>query len=89
MELIWSILKYILFGAFSIYAIIFGVTVLISSYQLQDPFKFVMAFFSSNLIILIGLVPVVGFVFKLYQKISNKKTGDQNGCEESVNRPKD
>jgi membrane-bound ClpP family serine protease len=89
MELLWSVLKYALLTIFSAYAIIFGITVLISSYQLQDPFKFVMTFFSSNLIILIGLVPVVGFVFKIYQKISNKNRGDENGHQESIHRPKD
>ncbi|MBT8340694.1 MAG: hypothetical protein KJP07_11830, partial [Desulfatitalea sp.] len=43
----------------------FGVQVLLSAYQLQDPFSFVLTFFASNLIILISAAVAVGFTLRL------------------------
>ncbi len=44
---------------------LFGIQLLISAYQLQDPFVFVLTFFSSNFIILISAALLVGFVFRV------------------------
>ena len=46
--------------------LLFGVHVLIAAYQLTDPFSFVMAFFASNLIILISAALTLGFVIRLF-----------------------
>ena len=43
----------------------FGILLLISAYQLEDPFSFIMTFFASNLIILISGVLLVGFVLRM------------------------
>lgn len=43
---------------------LFGIQLLISAYQIQDPFVFVLTFFSSNFIILISAALLVGFVFR-------------------------
>ena len=43
----------------------FGIETLIFAFSLKDPFSFVMTFFSSNLIILISLALLIGFVFKI------------------------
>ena len=42
----------------------FGVLLLISAYQLTDPFIFVLTFFSSNFIILISAALVIGLVIR-------------------------
>jgi len=45
--------------------LIFGIHVLIAAYQLKDPYSFVMAFFASNLIILISATLILGFVLRM------------------------
>jgi ABC-type antimicrobial peptide transport system permease subunit len=49
----------------------FGIILLISAYQLKDPFWFIMTFFASNLIILISAALLVGFIV---QMVSSRKT---------------
>ena len=44
---------------------LFGIQVLISAYRIEDPFVFILTFFSSNFIILISAALLVGFVFRL------------------------
>jgi hypothetical protein len=51
----------------SCFFLLFGVHVLIAAYQLTDPFSFVMAFFASNLIILISAALTLGFVVRLFR----------------------
>ena len=42
----------------------FGIALLISAYQLTDPFVFVLTFFSSNFIILISAALLIGFLIR-------------------------
>ena len=42
----------------------FGIALLISAYQLTDPFVFVLTFFSSNFIILISAALLIGFIIR-------------------------
>jgi uncharacterized membrane protein len=42
----------------------FGILVMIRAYQFNDPFTFVMTFFSASLIILISLALVAGFIVR-------------------------
>ena len=51
----------------SCFFLLFGVHVLIAAYQLTDPFSFVMAFFASNLIILISAALTLGFAIRLFR----------------------
>ncbi|MFC1580916.1 hypothetical protein ACFL4N_08395 [Thermodesulfobacteriota bacterium] len=53
--------------------LLFGINILISAYQLNDPFSFVMTFFASNFIILISAALLLGFVMRI---IARKKTDD-------------
>jgi hypothetical protein len=45
--------------------LVFGIHVLIAAYKLKDPYSFVMAFFASNLIILISAVLIIGFILRM------------------------
>jgi hypothetical protein len=45
--------------------LLFGIHVLVMAYQLEDPFSFVMTFFASNLIILISITLIIGFVLRM------------------------
>lgn len=49
-------------GGFYLY---FGVHLLIASYQLNNPFSFLLTFFASNFIILISAALLIGFVYRL------------------------
>lgn len=55
----------LLAGAFFL---LFGIQLLISAYQLEDPFTFVMTFFASNFIILISAALLLGFVMRILSR---------------------
>ena len=61
---IWWVKQIILIvlGGFCLY---FGVHLLIASYQLNNPFSFLLTFFASNFIILISAALLIGFVYRL------------------------
>ncbi|MGD9320198.1 MAG: hypothetical protein PVH99_09550 [Desulfobacteraceae bacterium] len=52
----------------------FGIQLLISAYQLKNPFWFVMTFFASNLIILISAAVLLGFIVRM---VSSRKTSNK------------
>ena len=64
----------ILIGAFFLY---FGVQLLISSYDLKDPFVFIMTFFASNFIILISATLVFGFTYRIIMALRQSKKNDE------------
>jgi hypothetical protein len=43
----------------------FGIHVLIAAYKLKDPYSFIMAFFASNLIMLISATLILGFILRM------------------------
>jgi TRAP-type C4-dicarboxylate transport system permease small subunit len=61
--------RQILLIAVGCFFLLFGVHLLISAYQLNNPFWFVMTFFASNLIILISIALVVGFVIRMIKPL--------------------
>ena len=64
-------LKLILIIVVGIFFTIFGVFLLIGSYELNDPFSFVITFFASNLMILISVSISLGFAIKLHRHLRN------------------
>jgi hypothetical protein len=52
----------------------FGIHLLISAYQLKNPFWFIMTFFASNFIILISAALLVGFIVRM---VSSSKASDK------------
>ena len=65
----------ILVGAFFLY---FGIHLLISSYDLKNPFVFVMTFFAANFIILISATLVFGFAYRIVTALRRPKKNDEN-----------
>jgi len=57
----------------ALFFVLFGINLLYMAYQINDPFSFIMTFFSSNLIILIGTVLFISFILKIYRGF-NKNT---------------
>ncbi|MFC1857048.1 hypothetical protein ACFL9U_03360 [Thermodesulfobacteriota bacterium] len=62
--ILWWIRQIILtiIGSFFLF---FGIIILISAYELKDPFSFIMTFFASNLIILISIALLAGFIYRM------------------------
>lgn len=58
---IWQTILVLVCGFF----LVLGIQILIQSYQLDNPFYFMMIFFSSNLIILISIVLLAGLVWRM------------------------
>jgi len=59
-----------------VFFLLFGIQLLISAYQLKDPFSFLMTFFASNFIILISATLVVGFAYRLISAYRQSKNKD-------------
>ena len=65
---------------------VFGISLLVASYRLGNPFSFIMTVFAASLIILISGVMVVGFVYrmrrvKLIDRCMNDHEVDENGSQ--------
>ena len=60
----WWILQVIMFLV-SIFFLVFGIDLLILAYALNDPFNFIMTFFSASFVILISLTLAISFVIKM------------------------
>ena len=60
----------ILIGAFFLY---YGIQLLISSYDLKNPFLFIMVFFAANFIILISATLVFGFTYRIIMAFRQSK----------------
>ena len=60
-------------GAFFLY---FGIRLLISAYELNDPFTFLMTFFASNFIILISGTLMIGFAYRMITVYRHSKNSD-------------
>jgi len=45
--------------------LIFGIQLLVSAYQLNDPPNFILTFYASNFMILISAALLVGFIYRL------------------------
>ena len=70
---IWLVKQIVLviLGGFYLY---FGIHLLISSYQMNNPLMFMLTFFASNLIILISAALLVGFLYRIIVVYRYKKS---------------
>ena len=76
----------ILLGCFFL---IFGIQILVSSYQLEEPFSFIMTFFASNFIILISLTLIVVFVYQMKVFSVVSRVGEQQNILDGKKSKKD
>lgn len=74
-DLFWWIrqIVLILLGSFFLY---YGIELLISSYELNEPYTFLMTFFASNFIILISAALIIGFAYRLITAYRQSKNTD-------------
>ena len=61
--------KRIILTLFSLFFLWFGIDLLRAAYGLETPFKFIVTFFASNLIILISAVLGLGFILSMIRRI--------------------
>jgi hypothetical protein len=62
--LIW--IKNIAVLVISLFFLIIGVNTLVGSYQVKNPFEFVMYFFSASLLILVCIAGLIYFFFRTF-----------------------
>ena len=61
--LIW--IKNILILVLSLFFLLIGINTMIGSYRINNPIEFVMYFFSASLLILVCVVGIIYFIFRL------------------------
>ena len=65
MKYTWWILQ-VFFLLLSLFFFLFGISIMVSAYQnLNDPFTFIMTFFSASFMILISLTLAITFIIKM------------------------
>ena len=74
-NLFWWLRQIILISV-SAFFVYFGIRLLISAYELNDPFTFLMTFFASNFIILISGTLIIGFVYRMITVYRQSKNSD-------------
>lgn len=60
----------VILALIALFFVLFGINLLYMAYHINDPFSFIMTFFSSNLIILIAGVLFVSFILKIYRSLN-------------------
>ena len=69
-------LRQIVLISISAFFLYFGIRLLISAYEFNDPFTFLMTFFASNFIILISGTLIIGFVYRMITVYRLSKNSD-------------
>ncbi|MFC1866826.1 hypothetical protein ACFL0H_01650 [Thermodesulfobacteriota bacterium] len=72
MSIVFWWIRQIIFALAACFFLLFGIELLIMAYRLDDPFLFIMTFFSSNLIILISGTLLFIFLYKMM--VSQRET---------------
>ena len=74
-NLFWWIRQIILISI-SAFFLYFGIRLLVSAYNLNDPFTFLMTFFASNFIILISAALMIGFAYRMITAYRQSRNSD-------------
>ncbi len=74
-NLFWWIRQIVLISI-SAFFLYFGIRLLVSAYNLNDPFTFLMTFFASNFIILISAALMIGFAYRMITAYRQSRNSD-------------
>jgi len=74
--MIWWIAQCILVLTASFF-LVFGISLFVAAYQLENPFFFIMTIFGSNLMILISSVLLLGFILRMINVYKLLRKGDK------------
>ena len=69
-------LRQIVLISISAFFLYFGIRLLVSAYELNDPFTFLMTFFASNFIILISAALMIGFAYRMITAYRQSRNTD-------------
>ena len=76
-------LKLILLLAVGIFFLMVGILLLISAYQLTNPFAFIITFFASNLMILISAILSIGFALQFIKACRGRNTENYDDSDQA------
>jgi hypothetical protein len=63
----------ILIGIFSLFFLFWGITLLLSAYNLKNPLEFIMVFFASNFIMLISGCGILFAAFRIWKLYGERR----------------
>ena len=63
-------------SAACVFFLLFGIHLMIAAYGLNNPFWFIMTFFSSSLIILISATLLLGFILRMIRRYRTRGERD-------------
>ena len=70
----------------SVFFTIFGIDLLVGAYSINNPFTFIMIFFSSSFIILISLTLFIVFIIKIVRMYRYLKATPENHNKQTSNK---
>lgn len=70
--------KQLSIGILSVFFLMFGIDLLISTYRLNNPHQFIICFFASNLIIMISAVGVLYPAMRIFARLRTKNVDEDN-----------
>jgi len=74
-SLIW--IKNIVILIASVILLIYGINIMTGAFKLQNPFEFVMTFFSASLLILVCLTGIIYCYFRFFPKNYQNETDNE------------
>jgi membrane protein YdbS with pleckstrin-like domain len=74
-SLIW--IKNIVILIASVILLIYGINIMTGAFKLQNPFEFVMSFFSASLLILVCLTGIIYCYFRFFPKNYQNETDNE------------
>ena len=74
MTYLFRLIGLILFATISCFFLIFGIQLLNAAYHLNNPFYFIMTFFSASLIILISAALLLGMIWRVIMGAKGDKS---------------
>lgn len=71
------LLKNIVILIASVILLIYGINIMTGAFKLQNPFEFVMTFFSASLLILVCLTGIIYCYFRFFPKNNQNETDNE------------
>jgi hypothetical protein len=75
-------LAQLMFTGLACFFLYFGISLLIASYQLPNPFSFIMTFFGACLMILISAVMAMGFIMRMRRALLADPVSHQDDLDQ-------
>jgi len=77
MTTMFILIKNIVILIASVILLIYGINIMNGAFKLQNPFEFVMSFFSASLLILVCLTGIIYCYFRFFPKNNQNETDNE------------